>query len=741
MFGWNSYRFVLGITLFLMGVTTVALAQPQKQRVVILGFDGADARIVESMLEQGKLPNLQELRKQGGFYPLLPTNPAQTPVSWSSMATGLNPGRTQIFDFLKREQGSYMPTFALMTEKEKPFFLGRKTPWALALAGLFLGAGIGYGVTRKAPKFVRSIIAILGGTLLAIICGWLGARWLPRQLPIPHNNRQGMTFWEMAAKHGLKVRVLRYPTGFPADKLEDGHMLSGLGVPDIRSTIGQPTIYTDDASLLARANEFSLKVELVDTLNLGEDIQTKVWGPRNKIYCDTRKNECREWMKARGYPLQISEPMRINLDLEQRRVSLSYRNQHATLREKEWSDWFVFEFPITPIVKIKAIGRFYLIGVDPYFMLYLSPLNFHSDMATRIPFAYPASWIKDMTRQVGFFKTMGWAIDTWTITSGLVEESHFLQDMNETVKKYREIMNLELADDSWDLFVMVYAFTDRIQHVLWRLMDTQHPLYDAQKAQVYGAEISRAYKLMDDIVGDVLHKVPKDTRIIVVSDHGFTSFRRGVNYTKWLMDHGFLKLKSQSASLKTLEDLFSGGDFFEQVDWSQTKAYSIGLGPIYLNVKGREPQGSVQPGEEYEAVRKAIIQDLENLVDPVTGEKPVFKVYTREEMYGSGFDPNLVPDLRVANTLNYRVDWQTTLGNPTSDEIMDNLKNWSADHCSVEPSLVKGILFTNWPLNVQRPVITDLMPTILELLHVPVPAGLDGHPLITQASAQNYALR
>ena len=709
-----------------------AKAQVPHSKVLVLGFDGADARIIQNMMNEGQLPNLKKLADEGTFHPLLPTNPAQTPVSWSSMATGLNPGKTGIFDFLKREEGSYQPTFALMSEVEQPFLFGKRNPIVLGLVMAFIGLVVTAFVLRRRGWRLKSafLTAIVLGGVLGFGVALTVGRWLPVNMPTPRNNRHGTTFWQIAARKGLRVKVLRYPTSFPVDKIDDIEMLSGLGVPDVRATIGQPTIYTDDASLLARANEFSLKIELVDTLNMGEELDTVVWGPRNKIYCDTRKKSCREWMKSRGIPLQIKEPLKLKLDLENRQVGIAYRDEAATLKEGQWSDWFVFEFALTPLVKIKAIGRFYLISVDPYFMLYLSPLHFHPDMAARIPFATPVDWVKKLRRDIGLFKTMGWAIDTWTITSGLVGEDHFIGDMKATVEKYREIMRHELEKNDWDLFVMVYSFTDRTQHILWRLIDPQHPLYDPKKAQYYGKEIFNAYKTMDSIVGEALKMVPPDTRVIVVSDHGFTSFRRGVNYTTWLIEHGFMKLKGQVGEVKTLEDLFGGGDFFEQVDWSRTKAYSIGLGPIYINLKGREPHGSVEPGEEYEAVRKAIIEGLENLVDPVTGEKPVYKVYTREEMYGEGFDPDLIPDLRVANTLNYRVDWQTTLGNAAPDVVLDNLKNWSADHCSVEPSLVKGIFFANFPIANDQPSIIDVMPTILQLLGIEIPSGLDGHSLV-----------
>src|SRR6185369_9588187 len=116
------------------GSTRAAGAAPAG-RVVVLGFDGADARLVEKWMDEGKLPNLARLRADGTYSPLLPTNPAQTPVSWSSFATGNNPGRTQIFDFLKRLPKSYIPTIAMADESKRPFLFGKKNPLGIGLIG------------------------------------------------------------------------------------------------------------------------------------------------------------------------------------------------------------------------------------------------------------------------------------------------------------------------------------------------------------------------------------------------------------------------------------------------------------------------------------------------------------------------------------------------------------------------------------------------------------------------------
>jgi predicted AlkP superfamily phosphohydrolase/phosphomutase len=175
--------------------------------------------------------------------------------------------------------------------------------------------------------------------------------------------------------------------------------------------------------------------------------------------------------------------------------------------------------------------------------------------------------------------------------------------------------------------------------------------------------------------------------------------------------------------------LFGQGEFWPNVDWSRTKAYSMGLGEIYLNVRGREGQGIVAPGAEYEAVRNEIRSRIVSLVDPANGRRAVVNAYTREEIYGS-FDAGVIPDLFVTNAEGYRVGWQGSLGVVTPDLFEDNRGVWSGDHCSVDPTVVPGILFANRPLPRDRtPHMADVPATLYSALGLVPPEKLDGVPL------------
>jgi predicted AlkP superfamily phosphohydrolase/phosphomutase len=721
------------------------------ERVVVLGFDGADAGLVERYMREGRLPNLARLRQVGFYAPLRSTNPPQTPVSWATFTTGINPGRTEIFDFLRRTEGTYLPEFAMLRESRRPLLFGGLNAAVLGGAAALAGALIG-GVAAFAWR--RRLRPALGAALVAAAaCGGgaagAGARWLPDEIPTAINARKGTPFWTVAARAGLPTKVLHVPATFPAEDHDHLEQLSGLGVPDMRGRIGSPYLFTSDAAATPADNQFS--VEIVRLEEKRGTLRTALVGPLNKPFYDyaidrallgIADRDARRAARAaaeralaeRGVPRRLDAPLVLEATDETITIALGGRRQ--TLRVGDWSEWFEVPIRVNPVVDLVAglrgIVKFKLLALDPEIRLYATPLNFHPTCQP-VPFTAPRSFARDLMGAFGLFKTLGWPIDTWSLPSGLTDERHFLEDMDATVGVQEAMMRRFLEAGRERLYVQVFDFPDRVGHMLWRLHDKGHPLYDAGLAGRYAEEIPRAYERMDRIVGEALQRLDGRTALLVCSDHGFASFRRGVNYNTWLVRNGFMTLKQGVfAGGKSLEDLFDKGElgeFFQYVDWSRTRAYAMGLGNIYVNLIGREPKGSVAPGREYEEVRAAVARGLEALVDEETGEKPVTRVYGREEMYG-GFDPRLVPDLRAANSGHYRIGWQTALGEVPPRVFEDNLKAWSGDHCSNDPALVPGVLFSSVPLARADPSIADIHPTVLALLGIAAEEGLDGASLV-----------
>lgn len=691
-----------------------ALPLLAEQKVIVLGFDGVDARYTEKWMNEGKLPNLARLRQMGTFRPLRPTVPAQTPVSWSTFSTGIDPGRTGIFDFLRRDPRNYLPVFAAFDETNTPFLFGDRNPIAFGGAVLLFFAVVALllMIRWRAAGLVTLVAALALGAAAFVAV----KKYIPNSRPGVVNHRQGIPFWEVAANAGRKAMIVQVPVTFPAKDFGEGdYLLSGLGVPDMSGRIGKPFYFTSELDFhrtgSSSANEFSIDVvQLEDNKGV---IQTKIQGPPNKLFPS---------------PPYIIIPMTITVANDRNSVAIEVSGQKLTLKPGEWSGWVGFEFPFNPLIKVHGISRFYLVSSQPEVKLYLSPINFDpSNLPPGFKISAPAGWAPQLAKEYGLYKTLGWQIDTWAISEGFATEKMFWDDMEWTVAQNRKMFDGFLHSNK-DLLVQQFEFPDRVAHVFWRALDPRHPAYDARLAADWGDALLRSYELMDSIVGDAMKAADEHhAALIVMSDHGFASFRKAVNYDTWLVLNGYMTLKSGvRVKDRNLEMLFDQGQFWENVDWSKTKAYAMGLGEIYINLKGREAQGIVKPGAECDALKTELKQRLTQFTDPETGEKVVRRVLAREEIYRK-FDPNLIPDLFVTNNDGYRVSWQTALGGIPKDLLEPNKAVWSGDHCSVDPEIVKGIFFYNRKLATDRaPYIADIYPTVLGLLKVKAPYELDG---------------
>jgi predicted AlkP superfamily phosphohydrolase/phosphomutase len=221
---------------------------------------------------------------------------------------------------------------------------------------------------------------------------------------------------------------------------------------------------------------------------------------------------------------------------------------------------------------------------------------------------------------------------------------------------------------------------------------------------------------MDGMIGRITQRLKPDDILFVLSDHGFKPFKRGVNLNTWLLKNGYLHLKTGSHS----------GEWFEGVDWDRTKAYAFGLSGVYINLKGREAKGTVEP-REAAALKQELIDKLAGAVDDGTGEKAITAIYDAEKIYSGPYIEN-GPDLVIGYKPGYRTSWDSVTGKIADRVFADNEKAWSADHCMDHRS-VPGVLFCNRKLSAENPGIEDLAPTALDLFGIRAPAQMDGKTL------------
>jgi predicted AlkP superfamily phosphohydrolase/phosphomutase len=242
--------------------------------------------------------------------------------------------------------------------------------------------------------------------------------------------------------------------------------------------------------------------------------------------------------------------------------------------------------------------------------------------------------------------------------------------------------------------------------MFWRYNDSQHPLYEENSREEYKEMIENWYQKMDDILGSVMKRIDKEDIIIVLSDHGFDTFRRAVHINSWLRRNGYLELKDPSVD--------SGAELLADIDWSKTRAYSISFGAIYINQQGRERNGIVKPGRDKELLKEEISQKLKGWRDEKYNKPIVNDVYPREAIFW-GDHADSPPDLYIGFNIGYRASWQTALGAVPSDLMEDNLKKWSGDHL-FDPNLMPGVIFSNKEIKKEKPSIYDITPTILKII-------------------------
>ncbi len=633
-------------------------AKPLVKRLIIVGFDGQDPKLTEQFMKQGLLPNMEKLAKAGCYTKLGTTYPAISPVAWSSFATGTNPARHNIFDFLDRDRRTYLPL----------------------LSSTHIGS---------VDRFLK-----------------IGPYRIPLNKPEVRLLRKSTPFWSILGEHNIWSTVLRVPITFPPDKFY-GAQLSAMCVPDLLGTQGTFLLYTTRPAE-EKFKEGGLRVQLEKN---GDRMETTLQGPENMF-------------RDGNPPLEV--PLVIDVDRSSGKTRVSVDGETVELEPMKLSDWIPISFKAAPAIKVSGICRMMVKEMGEHFSLYVTPINIDPEKPA-MPISHPSYYSTYLSKKLGHFCTLGLAEDTWALNEGVTDDGTFLQQTYDIDRERQDMFFASLDHLRRGSLVCVFDATDRIQHMFWHYLEKDHPankgngIEDAEHKDA----IEAIYKHNDVLVGKVMDKLRDGDVLMVLSDHGFTSFQRGVNLNGWLRQEGLLVLKDGASGEE---------EWLQGVDWSKTKAYSLGLTGMFLNMKGREAQGIVEPGQEEKAVKEEIIAKLSGLKDEERGAYGINEVFDTKKIYDGPYSEN-APDLIIGYDNGYRISWDCATGMVAGAVFEDNVKAWSGDHC-VDPRLVPGVLFSNYPVDSEEPTLLDIAPSALKMFGLTPPKYMEGSSLFTEATFQ-----
>jgi len=524
----------------------------------------------------------------------------------------------------------------------------------------------------------------------------LGKYTIPLESPDIRLRRKGVPFWKTLGDQGIFSSVIRVPVTFPAEKFY-GVQLSAMCVPDLRGTQGMFSYYSSESG----GNGQSTGGENFHVTRDGNTIKAELVGPKNPMIKKGNVLKC-------PFVVTVNGP---------ESVTLKVNGKTCRINKGAYSDWVKVEFKASLGVKISGICKFLLISAQPEFKLYVTPINLVPEKPA-MPISYPPVYSTYLSKRQGSYATLGLAEDSWALNEKIISDDDFLRQCLDADQEREKMFFDSLDNIKQGLCVCVFDGTDRVQHTFWRQMDETHPAHGGNFIAPDRLAIEEAYKRADTLLGKTLEKCDKkDTLLMIISDHGFSAFRYGVDLNRWLEENGYLMLKDSDRDKKNLAN----------VDWSQTRAFAIGLSGIFLNLKGREARGIVDPKTEAPALREEIAEKLKNLTDSVRNESAVKQVYNAWKIYQGPYK-NDAPDLLVGYQIGYRTSWETAVGQVTDRVFHDNVKAWSGDHC-IDHSLVPGVLFSNRRISDEHPRLMDIGPTVLDMFGVKVPAHMDGKPL------------
>lgn len=554
--------------------------------------------------------------------------------------------------------------------------------WSTFITGLDPG---GHGIFDFVHRDPKTMEPYLSTTRTEPASRSLGiGRW---QLPLSSGRveslRHGQPFWEVLESNGIPTTVIRMPANFPPSG-KATRELSGMGTPDLQGTYGTFALYSSEPY----ADSRNLAGGIVYPVNVSEGlVRAPIEGPDNPFL---------------KQPQRVRTEFTARIDQRRRHARIEIDGEERLLTVGEWSDWLPVSFPLVPTQSLHGEVRFFLKGLDPFFELYASPVNL-DPMDPAMPVSHPDRYAAELAGATGRFYTQGMPEDTKALKTGALSEDQFLAQAriaaDENLRQYHYVLD----QFSGGLLFYYFGNVDQVSHMMWRARDPGHPAFNPVTDTPHAGVVDALYEGLDAIVVETLARLGPDDTLIVMSDHGFTSWHRAFHMNSWLRDNGYLALVDPNRA--------DDPGFFGNVDWKRTRAYAVGLNGLYINVKGRERDGSVDASGRA-ALAEEIAAKLLATVDPATSAPAITKVYRREQVYQLSGMEDIAPDLIIGYTKGTRGSDESALGSLPAEVIVDNRSAWSGDHC-MDADTVPGILLSSRRLKTAAPSLQTLAAAVL----------------------------
>ncbi|MBI2570648.1 MAG: alkaline phosphatase family protein [Candidatus Schekmanbacteria bacterium] len=517
--------------------------------------------------------------------------------------------------------------------------------------------------------------------------------YLPESATMPLSGnapRAGVAVWDRVAAAGIPATALFAPVSYPPGN-GAASVLCGLGVPDLFDSSG---VY--GAIALRRPGDSSPG----DALHLAADGS---W--RGAVTAGSLHVVAIPWPGPRATGAMHGQAhLRLSLRASVEggrfgKVEVSVEGQDVvSLLPGETSPWVRLRGPDGRF----AVTRFSF-GVEDHSSgpdmtcLYVGPLQIDPTTESEV-LSRPPELAAELAARHGLFPTMGWAIDTWAKKAGCVSDAQFADLLRAVgdarLRLFRARLDRCLTDGG--LLFAVFEATDRAAHVLHHLRDPEHPRHRPGDLKRFDEQMLAVCDPFDRLVGEVQAALGPDDLLVVLSDHGFSSYDHTVGLNTVLREAGLL------AGDRAGRPALVGGE----IDWTKTRAFALGMGKIWVNLRRRDEHGTVSPGAEAMAVRDEARRALLALNNGP--HRVVEAVYFKEELFPGPFLPYL-PDLTVAFAEGWRASSASALGQLDALSLSVNDSAWSGDHANATPHAVPGVILASDPHLLREHAFLDVL--------------------------------